>query len=159
MSRRWSVSPTAASISASRSAIAARSSSLCREAGGDALQLRAQLGDGAEVADVDAGDVDPAAGVDLDQPVVGQPAQGVPHRGAAEPQLLDQGALVDHRRRRQLQGHDPVAQQVVGLLAQRVRRGVVGDQHGEVGEGGGDRGSTPDRSPPTVEIYQFCGNG
>ena len=55
------------------------------------------LREAGEIADLDARHEHAAAGIDLDELLLGEPPERLSHRGAANPEPLDQPALVDHR--------------------------------------------------------------
>ena len=84
-----------ARASSSRSASVARSAA-SRAASGSSTA--AHLGEARELAHVDAGHEHPAARVDLDEPLLGEPPERLAHRRPADLEPLDQLPLVDHAR-------------------------------------------------------------
>jgi hypothetical protein len=71
-----------------------------------------------------------AAGEDHDQALPGQAAQRLPHRRQPDADRLGQRLLVEHRGRRQLERHDPLAQVTVRLRVLGVGiGGGVGREH------------------------------
>ncbi len=138
---RWSrsirlrSSPSASSSSAISCSVTARSAAraaLGRGAGGGRLEQPSHLRQPGQVAGVDAGHEHAAAREDLDQPLVGERAQRLADRRAAELRPLHQVALVDGRARRELERHDHLPQPVVRLVGERgggVGLGLVQQSH------------------------------
>ena len=70
---------------------------------GFGLERGTHLRDACQIPDVDAGHEHAAAGEDLDELLLREPAQRLPHRRPAEAEPLHQLPLVDHRPGRELE--------------------------------------------------------
>src|SRR5205823_50128 len=79
------------------------------QAGGLRLEHLAHLREPRELAYVDAGHEHPAARIDLDEPLVGEPAERLADGRPSDLEPLDQLPLVDHGAGRELERHDQEA--------------------------------------------------
>ena len=106
-----------ASPSASRSSWVARSAAR-RAASGSSTGPH--LAEAREISHVDGRDEHAAAGIDLDELLLRQPAQGLAHGRATDPEALDQlRARSRSRARRKLQRDDQLADREVRLVGER----------------------------------------
>ena len=78
-----------------------------------ALEHEPHLGEPRDVADVDAGDEDPAPRKDLDELLAGEVAERLADRRPPHAEPLHQLALADDRARRELERDDQLADRVV----------------------------------------------
>lgn len=92
-----------------------------RSVGGERLELLAQVGDGAQLGDVDRRRERAAARVGDDQMVGLQAFEGLSHRSAAESEGVREPAVVDRLARPDVQHDQPIPDALVGRVRQRDR--------------------------------------
>ena len=103
------------------------------EARSEALERDSRFREEREVADVDRGDDDAAPRIDLDELLLRERAQRLPHRCAPESEPLHQLALADRGTRCELEGDDQLPDAVVGALTERQRPVGLGREEGTRG--------------------------